>query len=68
MFGEGGMEFRGTAQGGAVEVTVDERGRVRSVRLHPQVTRRLWAEQLGQGVVAAHAEARAAALNGRSST
>lgn len=72
MFGEGGsdgesVEFRGTALNDAVRVSVDERGRVRSVRLHPQITRRLWPEHLCEGVVAAHAEARAAALNGRSS-
>jgi DNA-binding protein YbaB len=69
MFSEGeSVEFRGAALNGAVQVSVDEGGRVRSVRLNPQVTRRLWPEQLGEGVVTAHAEARAAALNGGRST
>jgi hypothetical protein len=40
---------------------VDERGRVLSVLLHPRVAGRLGPEQLGRGVVAAHADARAAA-------
>lgn len=54
-------EFRGTAMNGAVQVRVDGRGRVRSVRLHPRVVGRLGPEQLGRGVVAAHADARGAA-------
>lgn len=57
-------EFRGTAMSGAVQVSVDEHGRVLSVRLHPQAVRRLGPEQLGRGVVAAHAAARAAAVGG----
>jgi DNA-binding protein YbaB len=57
-------EFLGTALNGAVGVRVDEHGRVTSVRLHPQVLRRLGPEQLGQGVVRAHADARAAASVG----
>jgi hypothetical protein len=60
--------FAGTALDGAVQVWLDEHGLVRSVRLDSQVIRRLWPEQLGQGLVAAHAEARAAARNGRSGT
>jgi DNA-binding protein YbaB len=58
------MDFRGTALNGAVEVSVDARGRVRSVRLNPRVITRLGPEQLGRGVVAAHAEARAVASAG----
>jgi hypothetical protein len=54
-------EFRGMALNGAVQVAVDERGLVVSVRLDQRVARRLWPEQLGQGVVLAHAAARAAA-------
>jgi DNA-binding protein YbaB len=54
-------KFRGTAMNGAVQVRVDERGRVLSVLLHPRVAGRLGPEQLGRGVVAAHADARAAA-------
>jgi DNA-binding protein YbaB len=54
-------DFRGTALSGAVEVAVDARGRVRSVRLNPKIITRLGPEQLGRGVVAAHADARAAA-------
>jgi hypothetical protein len=65
MSGDGeSVEFRGTALNNAIQVCVDERGRVLSVWLHPQVTRRLWPEQLGRGVVAAHAEARSAATGG----
>jgi DNA-binding protein YbaB len=56
-------EFRGTAMNGAVQVRVDERGRVLSVRLHPTVVQRLGPEQLGRGVVAAHADARATAMD-----
>jgi DNA-binding protein YbaB len=48
----------GTAMNGAVEVRLDEHGRIRSVRLDPRVTRRLGPEQLGRGVVSAHADAR----------
>jgi len=57
-------EFRGTAMSGAVQVSVDEHGKVLSVRLYPQVVRRLGPEQLGRGVVAAHAAARAVAAGG----
>lgn len=57
-------DFRGTALSGAVEVSVDARGRVRSVRLNPKIITRLGPDQLGRGVVAAHADARAAALAG----
>lgn len=57
-------EFLGTALNGAVQIRVDERGRVVSVRLHPQVARRVGPGRLGQGVVAAHADARAAAMAG----
>lgn len=57
-------DFLGTALNGAVEVSVDARGRVRSVRLHPRVITRLGPERLGRGVVAAHADARAAAADG----
>lgn len=65
MFGEGEpARFRGTALNGAVEVHVDGRGRVLSVRLHPRVVQRVGPEQLGRGVVAAHADARAAAAGG----
>ena len=53
--------FAGTALGGAVEVAVDGRGAVVAVRLAPALLGRLWPEQLGQGVVSAHAEARAEA-------
>jgi hypothetical protein len=59
-----GNAFRGSALGGAVEVEVDERGRVVSVRLDPRTTRRLRPDQLGPGVVAAHAQARAAVARG----
>jgi DNA-binding protein YbaB len=55
-------DFRGTALSGAVEVFVDARGRVRSVRLNPRVITRLGPDQLGRGVVAAHADARNAAF------
>jgi DNA-binding protein YbaB len=47
----------GSALDGAVEVAVDDRGRVSTVELQPDVLRRLWPEQLGSAVVAAHAEA-----------
>lgn len=57
-------EFLGTALNGAVRIRVDERGRVVSVRLHPQIARRVGPDQLGRGVVAAHADARAAAMAG----
>jgi DNA-binding protein YbaB len=57
-------EFRGTALNGAVEVSVDEGGQVRSVRLHPHIVRRVGPEQVERGVVAAHAAARAAAADG----
>jgi DNA-binding protein YbaB len=60
-------DFWGTALNGAVEVSVDEHGRVRSVRLHPTIVRRVGPEQLERGVVAAHAAARAAASDGGSS-
>lgn len=53
--------FWGTAVNGAVRVAVDDRGRVLAVRLDQHVVRRLWPEQLGRGVVLAHADARAAA-------
>lgn len=56
--------FWGSALGDAVEVAVDERGRVAAVELDPDVLRRLWPEQLGSAVVAAHAEARAASTGG----
>lgn len=56
--------FLGTALDGAVRVSVDERGRVLSVRLHPRIARQVGPERLGRGVVAAHAEARAAAARG----
>jgi DNA-binding protein YbaB len=48
----------GTAMNGAIEVRLDQRGRIDSVRLHEQVIRRLGPDQLGRGVVAAHADAR----------
>jgi DNA-binding protein YbaB len=50
-------EFCGTALGGAVEVVLDERGRVIEVGLSAKLLGRLWPEQLGQGVVQAHAQA-----------
>lgn len=53
--------YSGTALGRAVEVSVDERGHVVSVRIEEKLIGRLWPEQLGRGVVFAHAEARAAA-------
>lgn len=53
-------EFRASALGGAVQVAVDEHGRVAFVRFDPRVATRLRPDQLGRGVVAAHAEARAA--------
>jgi len=56
--------FLGTALNGAVQVSVDAHGRVRSVRLDPRAVQRLGPERLGQGVVAAHAGARAAAAGG----
>lgn len=52
--------FTGTALAGAVEVVLDEHGSVLSVRLNEKLVGRLWPEQLGAGVVSAHAEARAA--------
>jgi DNA-binding protein YbaB len=59
-------EWRGTALNGAVHVSVDGHGRVRSVDLHPQIVRRVGLEQLERAVVAAHAQARAAsATQGR---
>lgn len=57
-------EFRGTALNGAVHVSVDGRGGVRSVELHPQIVRRVGLEQLERAVVAAHAQARAASMGG----
>jgi DNA-binding protein YbaB len=56
--------FAGTALAGAVEVVVDERGSVLSVRLNEKMVGRLWADQLGDAVVAAHAEARVDASKG----
>lgn len=56
--------FWGSALGGAVEVAVDDDGRVSTVELDPVVLRRLWPDQLGPAVVAAHAEATAAAARG----
>lgn len=61
---DGAPSFMGTALGGAVQVVVDARGRVVSVRLHPQIARRVGPEQLGRGVVAAHADARASMAGG----
>ena len=58
------VEFVGTALNGAVTVRIDGRGRVRSVRLHPKGVQRVGPDQLGRGVVAAHADARAAAARG----
>jgi DNA-binding protein YbaB len=58
--GEPAGDCSGSALGGAVEVSVDRYGQVVSVRLDPAVLRRLSPDQLGRGVVAAHAEARAA--------
>lgn len=49
----------GTAMNGAVEVRLDERGRVVSVRVDPSVARRLGPARLGHAVVSAHAGARA---------
>jgi DNA-binding protein YbaB len=57
-------DFLGTALNGAVRVSVDARGRVVSVRIDPRAARGLWPEQLGRGVVLAHAAARAAAMGG----
>jgi DNA-binding protein YbaB len=57
-------EFRGTALNGAVHVSVDGYGRVRSVDLHPQIVRRVGLEQIERAVVAAHAQARADATGG----
>lgn len=57
-------DFRGAALNGAVEVSVDERGQVRSVRLQPHIVRRVGPEQLERGIVAAHAAARAAMVDG----
>jgi len=54
----------GSALDGAVEVAVDDHGRVSTVELDPDVLRRLWPEQLGSAVVAAHAEAVAGAKGG----
>lgn len=51
--------FRGYALGGAVRVTVDGDGRVHSVRFNEKVVGRLRSDQLGDGVVAAFAEATA---------
>jgi DNA-binding protein YbaB len=50
-------EFSGFALGGAVEVVLDACGRVLAVRVSATVLPRLWPEQLGRGVVLAHAEA-----------
>jgi DNA-binding protein YbaB len=57
-------EWRGAALNGAVHVSVDGRGGVRSVWLHPQIARRVGLEELGRAVVAAHAQARAATMGG----
>ena len=57
--------FQGTAMNGAVGVLVDGRGLVLAVRLHPQVVNRLGPQRLARGVVAAHAQARAAAAAAR---
>lgn len=48
----------GTAMNGAVEVHLDEHGRIRAVRLHPRAARGLGPDQIARGVVAAHADAR----------
>lgn len=56
----GENEFTGTALGGAVEVVLDERGSVISVRLAAKVLGRLWPDQVARGVVDAHAQARPA--------
>lgn len=58
------VEFHATALNGAVQVRVDGRGRVLSVWLHPKGVQRLGPEQLCRGVLAAHADARAAAAAG----
>ena len=58
-------EWRGTALNGAVHVSVDEHGRVRSVDLHPQIVRRVGLEQVERAVVAAHAQARVATVTQR---
>jgi DNA-binding protein YbaB len=52
--------FRGDALGGAVRVTVDGDRRVHSVRFDERMIGRLRSDQLGDGVVAAFAEATAA--------
>jgi len=51
---------RGDALGGAVRVTVDGDGRVHAVRFDERMVGRLRSDQLGDGVVAAFAEATAA--------
>jgi DNA-binding protein YbaB len=57
-------KYWGSALDGAVEVAVDDRGRVSTVEFDPDVLRRLWPGQLGPAVVAAHAEAVAESLGG----
>lgn len=52
--------FRGYALGGAVRVTVDGDRRVHSVQFDERMVGRLRSDQLGDGVVAAFAEATAA--------
>lgn len=57
--------FSGTALNEAVEVVVDQRGRVVSVHVDGRALARLWPEQLGRAVVRAHTEAMAAAMTDR---